>query len=427
MANTIILLLSKQPQIIHAMNHFPRSMLAAALADDLEGRSAFGDASSGLFLAAPRRTGKSTFLQLDLLPQLEVREIVVVYCDLWSDQKQDPAALISRAIGAELSKHLGIVARTAKSAGLENVSIAGWLKIDTSKIGTIEGVPLMEALKALHGAAKKPIALIIDEAQHALTSTSGESTMMALKSARDQLNRPGATNLMLVMSGSDRDKLLRLVNSTGAPFYGSQVQKMPPLGPEFIQYVASLIEAQRPDLAPVDTEKLSKAFQLMSCRPQFFSAELGEVLHPLNTAPGRFEDQLLGAAWQRTIDDEVQMASDFLALKPLEQAVLWRLLELGSRFRAYDADALDFYAKSTGSPVTAQQVQYVLESLRTQTPAMVWKSARGEYAIDEAMMYQWYQRRKQDGAWPPVSFGAPGRASEPPPPPRRQSNRNSPR
>lgn len=401
-------------------------MLAAALADDLQGRKAFGDASSGLFLAAPRRTGKSTFLQLDLRPELEARDIVVVYCDLWSDQKQDPATLISSAIGDELSKHLGIVARAAKSAGLENVSIAGWLKIDTSKIGTIDGVTLTEALKALHGAAKKPIALIIDEAQHALTSSSGETAMMALKSARDQLNRPGAANLMLVMSGSDRDKLLRLVISTGAPFYGSQVQTMPPLGDEFIQYVASLIEAQRPDLVPVDSEKLTKAFQLMSYRPQFFSAELGEILHPLNIAPGHFEDQLLGAAWTRIIDDELQMESDFLALKPLEQAVLWRLLEQGWRFRAYDADALDFYARNTGSSVNAQQVQTVLESLRTQTPTMVWKSARGEYAIDQAMMYQWYQRRTQDGAWPPVSSGAPGSAPAQPPPARRQSRRNSP-
>lgn len=403
------------------MNHFPRSMLASALADGLEGKVAFGDATSGLFLAAPRRTGKSTFLQVDLRPELEARDIVVVYCDLWADQKQDPGALISRAIGAELQKHLGFVARAARSAGLENVNIAGWLKIDTSKIGAIDGVPLTEALKALHGLAKKPIALIVDEAQHALTSTSGETTMMALKSARDQLNRPGAANLMLVMSGSDRDKLLRLVNSTGAPFYGSEVEKMPTLDTDFIMYVADLIERQRPDLAPADTDKLVRAFRLFSCRPQFFAGALGEALNPLNMAPERFEDRVLDAACQKTIDDEMQMAADFLALKPLEQAVLWRLLEQGSRFRPYDADALRFYAGATGKDVTSAQVQNVLEALRTQTPAMVWKSARGEYAIDEAMMYQWYQRRRQEGAWPPVS----GRLVPDMPTPREAGRRNT--
>jgi hypothetical protein len=212
------------------MNHFPRPVLARALADGLEGRAVFGDATSGLFLAAPRRTGKSTFLQSDLLPELESRDIVVVYCDLWADQNRDPASLIADAIGAELSKQLGFVARTAKAAGLESVNIAGWLKIDTTKIGTVQGTTLSDALKAPHGLAKKPVALIIDEAQHALTSSQGEAAMTALKSARDQINRPGAINLMLIMSGSDRDKLLRLVNTTGAPFYGSTIQKMPGLG-----------------------------------------------------------------------------------------------------------------------------------------------------------------------------------------------------
>jgi hypothetical protein len=38
----------------------------------LRGREkVFGDAHNGLFLAAPRRTGKSTFLQADLMPALE--------------------------------------------------------------------------------------------------------------------------------------------------------------------------------------------------------------------------------------------------------------------------------------------------------------------------------------------------------------------
>jgi hypothetical protein len=340
---------------------------------------------------------------------------VVIYCDLWADQNRDPASLIADAIGAELSKQLGFVARTAKAAGLESVNIAGWLKIDTTKIGTVQGTTLSDALKAPHGLAKKPVALIIDEAQHALTSSQGEAAMTALKSARDQINRPGAINLMLIMSGSDRDKLLRLVNTTGAPFYGSTIQKMPGLGREFIQYVANLVEQQRPDTHPVDVDKLVSAFNVFSCRPQFFSTALGEVLNPLSPSKEPFEDRLLNAAVQRKLDDEMQMSSDFLALKPLEQAVLWRLLEQGSRFRAYDSDALNFYVATTSRAVTAQQVQYALESLRTQTPALVWKSARGEYAIDEEMMYRWFEKRSQSGTWPPIAPGRPATPATPHP------------
>ncbi len=66
-----------------------------------------------------------------------------------------------------------------------------------------DGVPVPSALAAMQHAAGKPICLIIDEAQHALTSETGLNTMAALKSARDQMNKPGAPTLLLVMSGSD--------------------------------------------------------------------------------------------------------------------------------------------------------------------------------------------------------------------------------
>ena len=42
--------------------HFARAELAAQLANDLQGANPFSDAPNGLFLAAPRREGKSVFL-----------------------------------------------------------------------------------------------------------------------------------------------------------------------------------------------------------------------------------------------------------------------------------------------------------------------------------------------------------------------------
>jgi hypothetical protein len=190
------------------MYHYPRAELAVQLAEALHGRVVLSDARNGLFLASPRRTGKSTFLQQDLKPQLEKSGAVVVYVDLWADQAKDPALLIGEKIVAALQPFLGIVAKLAQKSGLESISIAGAIKLDTSGIGQLDNDTLPGMLQALRNAAKKPVALIIDEAQHALTSTNGNRVMAALKSARDQMNSPSDTNLMLVMSGSDRDKLL---------------------------------------------------------------------------------------------------------------------------------------------------------------------------------------------------------------------------
>jgi hypothetical protein len=383
--------------------HFSRETLAQQLVAALRGQTVFGDAHNGLFLAAPRRTGKSTFLQADLKPALEAAGAVVAYVDLWADSRRDPGSLIADAVARALAPRLGLVSRAAKAAGLESVTIAGALKIDATKIGKIDGVTLPDALRALHEAAKAPVALIVDEAQHALTSEAGEATMSALKSARDQLNRPGEVNLMLVMSGSDRDKLLRLVNTNGAPFYGSQISRMPPLGQDFIDHVSRLITAQRPELAPGDGAKLLQAFESFGHRPQFFMEALGQALSPLSGLQEiRFEEAVLHAARRRQQDDEAQMESECLALRPLEQAVLWRLLAQGSRFRPYDGEALRFYRERVTGRVTPQMAQRALESLRERNPALVWKSARGEYAVDDAAMHRWFEQQVREGQWPPV-------------------------
>lgn len=96
------------------------------------------------------------------------------------------------------------------------------------------------------------------------------------------------------------------------------------------------------------------------------------------------------------------MESDYLGLKPTEQAVLWRLLEQGPRYRPYDAEALRFYRERAGHPVSTAQAQKALEALRQRMPALVWKSARGEYALEDAAMHRWFDARVQADAWPPL-------------------------
>lgn len=380
---------------------YHRTALADQIVLALQGRALLGDAHNGLFLAAPRRTGKTTFLQGDLAPALRRAGVEVVYVDLWADTRRDPALLISEAIARALVPQLGLVARTARKAGVQSVTIASAVQIDTSRIGQPEGPTLVDALRSLQQAAGRPVALIIDEAQHALTSEAGEAAMSALKSARDQMNLPGQVHLMLVMSGSDRDKLLRLVVSGAAPFYGSQIQALPPLDTAFIAHVAGLVEAQRPDLVPVDRAALQAAFGAFGFRPQFFMAAMGAVLSPLSGHEGRFEPALQQAALAQQVQDEAQMESEYLGLKPPEQVVLWRMLEQGPRYRPYDAEALRFYRDKLARPLSVQQAQKALESLRQRVPALVWKSARGEYAVDDAAMHRWFQARVSAGNWPP--------------------------
>ena len=69
---------------------FHRPGLAESYCDSLEGQG-LADSRSGLFLAAPRRTGKSTFLREDMLPAMQKRGWTTIYVDLWADKSKDPA------------------------------------------------------------------------------------------------------------------------------------------------------------------------------------------------------------------------------------------------------------------------------------------------------------------------------------------------
>jgi len=193
------------------------------------------------------------------------------------------------------------------------------------------------------------------------------------------------------------------VNANAAPFFGSSIKHLPLQGEDFVAHLAALIENQRPELKPVDQALLTQAFQTLGNRPQFFIDVLGEALCPFGTgAAQRFEFVVVELAQQRLEQDRQQMESDFLALRPVEQAVVWRMLEQGARFRPYDAEALRFYSDKTGSAITRAMAQKAMEALRNRQPSMVWKSAHGEYAIDDTAMHHWYQQRVKGGTWPPV-------------------------
>ncbi|MAY69901.1 MAG: ATPase [Halomonas sp.] len=382
------------------MIYFPRHQLAADMADAVRGHTLFSDAPNGLFLAAPRRTGKTTFLRNDLLPTLETQGVEVVYVDLWSDQQRDPAQLIQAAIQEAMAPHRPAIEKLAARWGISRVGLGQWIQLDATP--TDNGVAsLPEALRLLIEAGGKPVALVIDEAQQAVTTDAGNTLMAALKSARDQLNSPDHIQLMLVMSGSDRDKLLRLVNSHSAPFYGSQIQQMPLLGKAFIEHIADLIERQQPAQAPVDTDMLLQAFTAYGFRPQLFMEALGQAMSPLAADENRFEQRLVSLAQARQRDVEQDMASDYLGLDPVQQAVLWRMLEMGEGFRPYNAESLAFYRRITGKSVSAQKAQRALESLRERTPPLAWKSSRGEYAVEDAAMTKWFRSLIDAGRWPP--------------------------
>ena len=116
------------------MSNFPRPALARTIADELTDNGPLSTAQHGLFLAGPRRIGKSEFLFDDLKPELERRGMLVLYVDLWLNKLTSPMVLIADLLAHAVQDHLGAVAKIAKGMGLDKISLPGTLSIDLTKI-----------------------------------------------------------------------------------------------------------------------------------------------------------------------------------------------------------------------------------------------------------------------------------------------------
>ncbi|ANI35430.1 hypothetical protein RDI61_21100 [Pseudomonas plecoglossicida] len=374
-----------------------RHQLATALAQDLAGESLV-DYSSGMFLAAPRRTGKSTFLNNDFIPECVQRGWLPVYVDLWSDRDAAPAQLISGAIGTALARFEGALARTAKKAGVDKINLLRTLSWDFTRPQLPAGTTLAQALAVLHQVSGQLVVLIIDEAQHALNSEDGLNAMFALKAARDHLNRGDRPDgLRLVFTGSSRDKLANLVLKSKQPFFGASITPFPLLGRDYVEFITALWNRRLADSNQFKVEDLAYAFELVGRRPEMLNKLLAEVSVGLGEA-GNLGELLRNGALNHQAGVWSDYESAWNELTPLQQAVLEVMAErtLGRQpFSPFTEQTLVEVSRKLEQAqavanVNTANVQKALEALRDKE--LVWKANRGEYALEDTAMAEWLAR-----------------------------------
>lgn len=374
-----------------------RHQLATALAQDLAGESLV-DYSSGMFLAAPRRTGKSTFLNNDFIPECVQRGWLPVYVDLWSDRNAAPAQLISGAIGTALARFEGALARTAKKAGVDKINLLRTLSWDFTRPQLPAGTTLAQALAVLHQVSGQLVVLIIDEAQHALNSEDGLNAMFALKAARDHLNRGDRPDgLRLVFTGSSRDKLANLVLKSKQPFFGASITPFPLLGREYVEFITALWNRRLADSNQFKVEDLAYAFELVGRRPEMLNKLLAEVSVGLGEA-GNLGELLRNGALNHQAGVWSDYESAWNELTPLQQAVLEVMAErtLGRQpFSPFTEQTLVEVSRKLEQAqavanVNTANVQKALDALRDKE--LVWKANRGEYALEDTAMAEWLAR-----------------------------------
>ncbi len=363
---------------------FPRDELANQLAVTLQGGSIY-DVSSGLFLAAPRRTGKTTFLKQDLVPALEKAGVLTIYTDLWSDRTRDPGVLIDAAIAAAVRAASTHLQRIGDKIRPSSVTLPAIGKIDVESDSAIAHMTLTERLALLAKRTDRPIALIIDEAQHALTSDGGVNAMFALKAARDAINhgtsgRAGSpARLMLAFTGSDRDKLASLVTKREQPFYGAKLENFPLLGEAYCKAYTEHLNGRLKASFRFAEADVVKAFALLGSRPEFLRDVVERTFS--SGEPG----MLMQFAHERRQLEIEEYESRFNALSKLQQAVLIELACADAEFRPFTNSTVAAIRSRTGQSVTPAKIQTALNALRDRQ--LVWQF--GQYALDDQAMQDW--------------------------------------
>jgi len=193
--------------------------------------------------------------------------------------------------------------------------------------------------------------------------------------------------LRVVATGSNRDKLAMLRSSRDQAFFGAPLVNFPPLGEDYIAWFCA--RAGLP--GPLDPVQVMEIFRRASFRPELLGAAADML---------RFEFDLranaVPAEFAKAVDAQIEASNSELlrvvhSLTPLQSAVLRVLAARGNDYAPFEAGTIAAYQtvlQATGQPTDAKVdvpgVQQALLAL--QEKSLVWRAARGIYALEETSL-----------------------------------------
>ena len=388
------------------MSYFRRHALAEQMARQLL-RPGILDQGlrSGLFLSGSRRTGKTTFLQQDLMPALEAHDAVVIYVDLWSDTHAEPGALVHAAIRNALQElqtpASNVLARLARIKGLDVEALGVKFGFELADLGTKAGPPLAQALMEVVDKAKTHVVLIVDEVQQVLATEQGAQLMLALKAARDAINpRPDTPGYFLFIgTGSHRAQVASLTLQGKQAFAGATSLSYPTLGNDYVEY---LLDAVHGEGAKVPSLKVAiAAFETLGHRPEELLRALRMVQQYVPQQVDTFFPVIALTLKSAAADVELRKIED---LGMLAMAVFERVAAAEDGVRGlFSGESVSAYSAVVGHEVTTDQVQRVADDLRNAN--IIMRKSHGVYCVTDPFVRRaWLAHRAQPAAVrPPVA------------------------
>ena len=371
---------------------FSRPALAAQMARQLIHPDTLSEGlRSGLFISGLRRTGKTTFLRQDLIPALEREHALVIYVDLWSDTKANPAQLVRNALRKALAElqtpGSALLGRLAKVSGVDVGVFSFKFGFKLEKIGEPGGASLADVITELVDQAQRDVVLIIDEVQQAITTEEGNQLLLALKAARDAVN-PGPDtpgHFLFIGTGSHRAMVSELTTRLTQAFNGATSIAFPVLDADYVDYVLARLTIDGVHNLP-SAGAAVQAFRTLGHRPE----ELLKALRQLHLNLPRDSDP---DAYLPVIASTLRSAAADIELAKVEQlgslagAIFARIAASeGDAKGIFSAEAATEYTQVVGREVKIEEIQPVVNELTAAN--IVMRRGHGLYAVTDPFVQE---------------------------------------
>jgi hypothetical protein len=378
---------------------FSRPDLAAQMARQLLHPDVLSEGlRSGLFIAGLRRTGKTTFLRNDLIPALERHGALVIYVDLWTDTRANPAQLVRDAIRTALEQlqtpGSALLSRLARVSGVDVGLFSFKFGFKLEKIGEAGGATLAQVITELVDQAGRDVVLIIDEVQQAITTDDGNQLLLALKAARDAVNpRPDTRgHFIFIGTGSHRAMVSELTTRRTQAFNGATSIAYPLLDADYVEYLLERLRVVGAANLPSSAVAV-QAFRTLGNRPEEMVKALRQL--QLNVPAGSNPDAYLPviAATLRSAAADIELAK-VEQMGSLASAIFERIAATdGDAKGIFSAEAASDYSRILGREVKVEEVQPVVNELMDAN--IIMRRGHGLYGITDPFVQETWREKQQ--------------------------------